>query len=304
MQQLKKFIIRSLFLFVIPILVICISFELAFRNIPNTHKYKKEYMDKNSNSIEVLILGNSHAFDGINPKCIQYKTFNLAYHSQEFIFDELLVEKYIKQMKNLKCIVFTMSYFTLFEKDIHEWRANKYRIYCDIDNGVKIGHKFECLKKENFRFLIDYYLKGKDLIICDSLGVANSYEKYPNYDWEKNGKSAAQRHTLYKGDITNLYILNKINEITKKYDIQTIFITYPGWSSYYKNFNPTQWELTQKTMEYYTSQNKDLHYYNFISDSTFTKEDFMNVDHLNSKGAIKMSKKLNNILETVLRNKN
>ena len=57
-------------------------------------------------------------------------------------------------------------------------------------------------------------------------------------------------------------------------------------------------------MEYYTSQNKDLHYYNFISDSTFTKEDFMNVDHLNSKGAIKMSKKLNNILETVLRNKN
>lgn len=90
----------------------------------------------------------------------------------------------------------------------------------------------------------------------------------------------------------------------KKYDIQTIFITYPGWSSYYKNFNPTQWELTQKTMEYYTSQNKDLHYHNFISDSTFTKEDFMNVDHLNSKGAIKMSKKLNNILETVLRNKN
>lgn len=64
MQQLKKFIIRSLFLFIIPILVICISFELAFRNIPNTHKYKKEYMDKNSNSIEVLILGNSHAFDG------------------------------------------------------------------------------------------------------------------------------------------------------------------------------------------------------------------------------------------------
>lgn len=112
MQQLKKFIIRSLFLFVIPILVICISFELAFRNIPNTHKYKKEYMDKNSNSIEVLILGNSHAFDGINPKYIQYKTFNLAYHSQEFIFDELLVEKYIKQMKNLKCIVFTMSYFS------------------------------------------------------------------------------------------------------------------------------------------------------------------------------------------------
>lgn len=73
-------------------------------------------MDKNSNSIEVLILGNSHAFDGINPKYIQYKTFNFAYHSQEFIFDELLVEKYIKQMKNLKCIVFTMSYFTLFEK--------------------------------------------------------------------------------------------------------------------------------------------------------------------------------------------
>lgn len=78
------------------------------------------------------------------------------------------------------------------------------------------------LEKENFRFLIDYYLKGKDLIICDSLGVANSYEKYPNYDWEKNGKSAAQRHTLYKGDITNLYILNKINEITKN----TIFKPY------------------------------------------------------------------------------
>lgn len=299
-MQLKNFILRFFLTILMPIVILGSCYEILFRNIPNTHQYKKAYMEQHAEDIEVLILGNSHAFDGVNPNYLDYNGFNLAYHSQEFIFDYLWMEKYIHRMKNLKCLVLPMSYFTLFEEDIHEWRANKYRLYAGIDNGVKLGYKLECFKKDNFAFLKDYLLYGKDLVICDSLGNANSYETFSYYDWEKSGINAAHRHSLYSGKITNDYLLDKIIKLSKKYGVKILFVTYPAWKSYYENLNPTQWDVVQETIDSLTNQNTNIFYSNFINDSSFVQDDFMNVDHLNFKGSLKMSKKLNLVLNSLL----
>lgn len=302
-MQLRQFLIRLGLTILLPIVIIGVIFEVLFRNIPNTHEYKKEYMDVHAEDIEVLILGNSHAFDGINPQYLSYSSFNLAYHAQEFVYDKFLVEKYIERMHSLKCLVFTMSYFTLFEDDMHGWRANKYRLYCDIDNGVKLSESLECLKNDNFKFFVDFYFEGKNLIICDSLGNAKEYEYFPYYDWEANGKGAALRHTLYsegKG-IMNLYILEAIKQLQEKYDVKVIFITFPAWQTYIQNLDRRQYMLMQQIMDKLTQQDSDIFYYNFLGDTTFVQSDFFNVDHLNERGAVKMTRKLNKILQSVLK---
>lgn len=303
-MQLKKFIVRFTVTILLPIILLATIYEILFRSIPNTHSYKKNYMDKHAADIEVLFLGNSHAFDGINPAYIDYNSFNLAYHSQEFIFDELLLEKYISEMKSIKCVCFPMSYFTLFEEDIHGWRANKYRLYCDIDENVKLSQSLECFKKENFKFLVDYICYGKNLIVCDSLGTMNKYTIYHNYDWNASGINAAKRHTLCKnGDyrVKNYYILDKIYNLSKEYRFKVIFITYPCWKSYYSNLDDKQWSTTKTTIENFVEDKPNFYYYDFMCDTSFNRDDFMNVDHLNEQGAAKFSKKINMILKEILK---
>ena len=57
---MKKFILKTTTL-VIPIIALAIGLEISLRNIPNSYSYKKEYLDKHSEELEILFLGSSHS---------------------------------------------------------------------------------------------------------------------------------------------------------------------------------------------------------------------------------------------------
>ena len=69
-----------------------ISFELLLRNIPNDYSFKKNYLNTKSNSIEVLFLGSSHIYYGINPEYISRNSFNGSHISQSLNFDLEILE--------------------------------------------------------------------------------------------------------------------------------------------------------------------------------------------------------------------
>ncbi|HRB69044.1 MAG TPA: hypothetical protein PLC92_02955, partial [Chitinophagales bacterium] len=79
-----------------------ISLELLLRDIPNDYSFKKNYLNTNSNNIEVLFLGSSHIYYGINPEYISQKSFNAAHISQSLNFDLAILEKYKDRWTNLK----------------------------------------------------------------------------------------------------------------------------------------------------------------------------------------------------------
>ena len=64
-----------------------ISIECLLRSIPNDYSYKRNYLDLNSDKIEVLFLGNSHASYDINPAYIRFKSFNNSFGCQTIDYD-------------------------------------------------------------------------------------------------------------------------------------------------------------------------------------------------------------------------
>ena len=63
-----KLFIKKILLFILPIIIFVISIDSYLRNINSLYQEKNITLKKNADKIEVLILGNSHANYGINPK--------------------------------------------------------------------------------------------------------------------------------------------------------------------------------------------------------------------------------------------
>ena len=73
---MKKFVLRILLLFFLPIVFIALIAEYSIRQIPNDYSYKNQWMETNSKSINILCLGPSSVYYGINPQYFDKKAFN------------------------------------------------------------------------------------------------------------------------------------------------------------------------------------------------------------------------------------
>ncbi len=69
-----------------------------------------------SKSVEILCLGSSHAYFGINPDFISPPCFNAAHPSQSLKYDFEIVKKYQDKWESLKVIVIPVDYFSLFSE--------------------------------------------------------------------------------------------------------------------------------------------------------------------------------------------
>ena len=109
--------------------------EVFYRFVPNNYTQKASEVKKNYDS-EVLVLGNSHAFYGINPDDFSMKTYNFSNISQSLYFDELLLKKHLENFPNLKYVVLTVDYFSLSQIDNSSediYRKYYYEQYMDLD---------------------------------------------------------------------------------------------------------------------------------------------------------------------------
>ena len=92
---MKRFILR-LSVFAIMLVILLALIELIARKAPNTYKDKERTMLSTlSDSVEVLVLGSSHNFYGLNPQLIKKSCYNLANTSQTIYYDDYLLSRYI-----------------------------------------------------------------------------------------------------------------------------------------------------------------------------------------------------------------
>lgn len=294
---MKRFLIRTVLLILIPTISIVVLCECFLRKIPNDYFYKSEWLTKESNSVEVLNLGSSHGFYGINPEFFSEKAFNAAHVSQTIKYDYFIFTKFINEMNSLKTLILPLSYgsfFDVLENSEEDWRVKYYSIYygCDF-------HRFE--PKYNFEIyygmqFVNVYksMLGKiNHRTCNDFGWGTNYKlEKRSEDWEESGAVAAKRHT---GDLTDMGIFEKnrklIEEIIltcKQKNIQVILLTTPTYKTYRENLNSEQLVLTTETCFLWEKQ-YNVHYLNLIADDRFVPDDFFDADHLNEFGAEKLT---------------
>lgn len=303
---MKQFIYRLLF-FLFPIVFLTIIAEIKLQSIPNDYSYKNNYLLKNADNIEVLFLGNSHSYYGINPTLITKKSFNASHVSQSLAYDYEILRKFNPNWKNLKIIAIPISYFSLHfnvEGGKEAWREKNYAIYYNIHRTKKWANYLEITAnsvKTNYTILEDNLLKDKNLLKTSPLGWKLNDPILYHKDIHKNAIRSAKRHTynIPKNLRQNIKILEQFITFAKNNECKIYLYSAPVTQKYFKLLSDKQLNQTNSEMEKLVD-NKTIFYKNFLSDSRFIETDFYDADHLNPKGAVKFSKIINHEINSLL----
>lgn len=280
--------------------------EYQLREIPNIYKFKSNYLRQHASKIETLLLGSSHTLYDLNPEYFTDKTFNLGHLSQSLDIDYKLLEYYIDEMPNLKTVVLRLSYSTLFEKleDTNEaWRIKNYNIYYPFSLKQHQKYNYEVLSvklKNNLDRLKGFYLEGENFENWNNLGWGTDLRNSNNEaDLEALGELTAKKHTA---DNNKLFpelskTLNRFIKLCEINNINVILFTPPAYKSYVEHLNATQFNAMEKLGTTIALNSENCKYFNFIKDDSFTNIHFFDADHLNAKGAKKLSDLINTIVE-------
>jgi len=293
---MKTFIYRILF-FILPILLIAILGEVLLRRMPNDYKLKNAYLEKNSDSIETLVLGSSHAFYGINPAYFKSKCFSACQVSQTLNYDLAILMKFNPKWSGLKTIIVPISYSSLFAKletGEEYWRAKNYVLYYHMNTSDALKDHSEILSNKlgvNFKRIASNYILGKNPITCSELGWGDAYHSTNGVDLVETGRTHAERHTKRNYNLLpeNVAILKSMIAFCDKNNVQLLLVTLPAYQTYRKDLNKIQLDLTVKTCIGLARDNKHCSYMNLLEDSSFKAVDYYDADHLNEIGSKKLS---------------
>lgn len=279
------------------IIIVAIRYEYKIRQVPNSYKYKYEWMQRNAETVEILILGSSHTFYGIRPEFFEEKTFNLANVSQDLRHDLYLLDYWLERYKNMKIIICPISLFTWFSSGLESgkesYRCRYYKIYMDCDLYPDFSsYNLELSDSKSAKAKLNANDRDRG---CDKYGWGSSYKlsskNMARWNDGSEAASAVERHTVKDWEYVdyNYSLMKKIAQKCKNYGIQLVLITTPCWHIYYDNLNQTQlskmYELTNRIINEYK-----LPYFDYLKDKRFEADDFFDSNHLSDIGAIKFTK--------------
>lgn len=297
---MKKFIYKII-LFVFPILAIAVSLEISLRSIPNDYSVKNRYLDNHSKEIEILVLGSSHSFYGVNPLYFSMKSFNASHVSQSLDYDLEILKKVLLDSPKLRYVLLPISYFTFYFKldsGKQSWRVKNYNIYYNINKYSSIEHLSEVLSLKlttNLERIYQYYIQNVDSISCSELGWGVKYKSEKSKNLMVTGKGAALRHTAkdFKYLEENFAYLKSIVDLCQKRGVKVILFTPPAFKTYRDNLNIKQLNNMRKKINEITNLYSNCIYLDLIDSSLFVPNDFYDSDHLNDIGAKKLTLLLN-----------
>lgn len=298
-------------MFLFPIAIGFGILELGMRSVPNDYAYKNQWLEKNISSTKIWILGSSHSLLGVNPQCLSLSAFNSAHVSQTLPYDAFIVSKYIHQADSLEWVILPMSYFSLtysLEDSEEWWRIKNYCIYYAYPYcSWNPNYHFEIFGnplsyREQLERIAKYWKNGVDSRDSDSLGFSHRYSKDKrDSNWCRDGQERAIYHTKNLNDCESIIqehvtSLERIINLSLEKNARVLLFTPPVSRAYYESIEPKQYDLIVKTCKDMENRYPHVTYLNLFMDSRFVDDDFFDSDHLETKGASKLSKILDDYI--------
>lgn len=307
-----------------------VNYEKFINNLFNVFcsKYDYYYLKrglKNSKTedIEAIVVGLSYSWAGINEQMLNKKTINLSLPSQDLYYSYKIAENIIYENKKIKYCIIGVSYYSLYfdlsmstKSEIERIRKVYYPLLNDkhncniIDTDLewnfhdKMIHEWEIYFDKNsinkyFDFVIEngkYYGYFNNVIKRKSLLGITSLDDLKVEDRIKYGKKRADEHNKlikYKDTFFEYKkIFKEFIEYLIKNNVRPVIISFP-FSKYYmdnlsSDFKNEFYDEVNVLKSRYEFEFIDLNDYKIFEDS-----DFIDMDHLNERGAYKVSKIIN-----------
>jgi hypothetical protein len=302
--SMKKFL-HSFLIFILPIIVIGVSSEILLRHIPNDYSFKKEYLDRYSDSIRILCLGNSHTFYGINPIYFSSKGFNAGNISQTLDYDLLILQQYSNHWGKLKLILIPISYSSLFSKlesGSQAWRIRNYYYYNKIGRApVNFEDNFDIFSGKystNLGRIYSFYIQKTSSLSCSQSGWGIEYNSKNKQDLNITGIISAKKQTHKNAKCFKevLNILKSILEFSQNRGVKVLLFTPPAFHTYIEQLDSAQLSQTYASVKDICKKYGNAKYIDMLSDGSFIASDFYDADHLNEIGAKKLTIKVDSII--------
>ena len=295
---MKRFINKITILF-LPLVMSLILVESYIVYHPNSFNTKAHFLNSNLENIEFLFFGSSHTDGNVNPKYISNSSANIAHGSQDIQLDSALFFKYSKRLKKLKKVIIELDYHTLEAKHNPDfYRFLWYYKYYDINLGdYKPYNKFS-LYLSNTNYFNKYLIRQLNPFSKSSTSI-NKYGftentsgifKKLNFNEEKIKKISKARG----GKTSNInYEFNKSKIISiinycDKNNIEVVFLKNPQYLTYTNSYIKEKEQRRTFFLDSLISNGK-IKVLDYEFDKRFNVTDFNNGDHLNTKGAKKLS---------------
>ena len=291
---MRKFLLKSIH-FILPIFILLIILEFLTRNANTVIGEKKEGLITNIDSIQLLILGNSHTGDGLNPSQFNLYAYNMAMGSQSLYYDIEITKKYLSRLSHLKYVLISVDYHSLYFT--HEKKRDfLYHNYYNLDYNKDIW------RNSNMSTLFyGYGFKlGLNQILKPKYNLTKGWAGYKTTNQTQLNSVYAQKRVDYFNYIINENISNKneiISELNlfisllKSKNITPIIIALPCHKYFNNLLNKNILKQNEEDIHAICRKN-NIEYFNYLNED-FPDSLFYNVDHLNEKGATQISDMIN-----------
>lgn len=290
---MKQFL-KNILVFSLLVLVTLTAAELYVRHLPNPSRDKHQWMLQHSTQVTTLVLGNSHAFYGVNPALLGPSAYSLAQVSQTYRYDDYLLHHY--PFPRLKTVLLPFSYFSLyedFEQQANWFDAIRYRLYMDCDLHSPLSrYGFECMSKATFTEKLKSLWQPSKLVWNSrGFGIYKRADRASNWD---NGAVRAQNNTYPTTALAacNEQFLNNIFSYCQRRHIRVVWFVPPVRPSFYHGESPAQRRFNAAVCRKFLAQYPNVAFVDAEQSPLFTADDFYDGDHLNTTGAGKLTRLL------------
>ena len=295
---MKKFLLRSI-IFLGGVILLLVAAEYAARICPNAYRNKELWIKAHTDQVETLVLGSSHAYAAIKPELFTSCAFNLANSNQTQRYDWLLLKRDTTTLASLKTIVYPTSSLMMNYRleDTSEWyRCIYYQLYNHLDEHPFFSkYAWEMASIQTCCWKVQsLFISGESDRMCDEYGWCTYYQAQPSQKDNLTPAKAEERIRKYD-EREGLHSLeeNYFDEIAgycQRHGIRLLLLGTPVSQAFRDkaavgDYLENSGLIAQREAAKYDC----IEYHDYTFDTRFTDEDFFDVDHLNSTGAIKFS---------------
>jgi hypothetical protein len=295
-KSLSNFIKKTalfIALFLLPVFVL----EVMLRQ-PEYDSYalKKYLMESTLSSNEVLIVGNSLSWGGLNPRILHENCINVAGYNQAFYSDYKILEKYLPKSQKLHTVILPVSAQSFFSTP-DERSEQMYSAYWGLEpmSEEKTLEHYSVVTIFGFENSVRKLFGPKEIIADKGWGSSSNI-------YDENVEAAKNKLQQYRSKMSIEHFktctdyLDRIVDLCESHNIRLILYV-PPFSSVYNRL--LQDDIYQKEMMIFLEQysrERSLESYDFNDNEIFPTQYFRDFNHLNRQGAERMSEMMKKIL--------
>ena len=287
--------------------------------------YLKNELEASSNEdIRGIVVGNGYATAGIDKELLSFKSVNLSLPSQDLYYSFEIAKKAIERNPKINKCLIGIGYYSMYYNLRKSKNQESIRVLDEIYKPI-IENDYS--KKEEIISLEDY-ITNPIILELFNLKELSSYFNSFNYTINSNyfdSEWKREKNTVLKGEDfkslnsddkfsvaiwratqhnklidefskTNESILMEFFDYLESKNVVPIIVVLPT-TSYYNRFVDEKYKESFNEIINKLNKNYKFKLIDFNENCELDDSDFIDVDHLNETGSIKLTSQLNSLLK-------